>query len=59
MLALHSEVPGLYNYLPWQYPAGEGGLFYSTQVEMLCDQAWGSMLCAKFFVILVPVGCVC
>ncbi|EDL07964.1 coiled-coil domain containing 3, isoform CRA_b [Mus musculus] len=44
VLALHPEVPGLYNYLPWQYQAGEGGLFYSAEVEMLCDQAWGSML---------------
>lgn len=44
VLALHPEVPGLYNYLPWQYQAEEGGLFYSAEVEMLCDQAWGSML---------------
>ncbi|XP_060228367.1 coiled-coil domain-containing protein 3 isoform X2 [Meriones unguiculatus] len=44
VLALHPEVPGLYNYLPWQYQAGEEGLFYSAEVEMLCDQAWGSML---------------
>ncbi|XP_574081.4 coiled-coil domain-containing protein 3 [Rattus norvegicus] len=44
VLALHPEVPGLYNYLPWHYQAGEGGLFYSAEVEMLCDQAWGSML---------------
>ncbi|XP_002717611.1 coiled-coil domain-containing protein 3 isoform X1 [Oryctolagus cuniculus] len=44
VLALHPEVPGLYNYLPWQYHAGQGGLFYSAEVEMLCDQAWGSML---------------
>ncbi|KAK7823896.1 hypothetical protein U0070_020567 [Myodes glareolus] len=44
VLALHPEVPGLYNYLPWQYQAEEGGLFYSAEVEILCDQAWGSML---------------
>ncbi|KAF7463250.1 coiled-coil domain-containing protein 3 [Marmota monax] len=44
VLALHPEEPGLYNYLPWQYHAGQGGLFYSAEVEMLCDQAWGSML---------------
>ncbi|XP_008846753.1 coiled-coil domain-containing protein 3 isoform X2 [Nannospalax galili] len=44
VLALHPEVPGLYNYLPWQYHAGTEGLFYSAEVEMLCDQAWGSML---------------
>lgn len=44
VLALHPEVPGLYNYLPWHYQDGEGGLFYSAEVEMLCDQAWGSML---------------
>ncbi|XP_036126155.1 coiled-coil domain-containing protein 3 [Molossus molossus] len=44
VLALHQEVPGLYNYLPWQYEASEAGLFYSAEIEMLCDQAWGSML---------------
>ncbi|XP_054948391.1 coiled-coil domain-containing protein 3 isoform X2 [Pan paniscus] len=44
VLALHPEAPGLYNHLPWQYHAGQGGLFYSAEVEMLCDQAWGSML---------------
>ncbi|XP_013376926.1 PREDICTED: coiled-coil domain-containing protein 3 [Chinchilla lanigera] len=44
VLALHPEAPGLYNYLPWQYHAGQGALFYSAEVEMLCDQAWGSML---------------
>uniref|UniRef100_G1PVS1 Coiled-coil domain containing 3 n=1 Tax=Myotis lucifugus TaxID=59463 RepID=G1PVS1_MYOLU len=44
VLALHREVPGLYNYLPWQYEAGAAGLFYSAEIEMLCDQAWGSML---------------
>ncbi|XP_053429201.1 coiled-coil domain-containing protein 3 [Nycticebus coucang] len=44
VLALHPEAPGLYNHLPWQYQAGQGGLFYAAEVEMLCDQAWGSML---------------
>nr|XP_044618098.1 coiled-coil domain-containing protein 3 isoform X3 [Equus asinus] len=44
VLALHQEVHGLYNYLPWQYEASEAGLFYSAEIEMLCDQAWGSML---------------
>ncbi|KAM7236985.1 hypothetical protein CapIbe_011229 [Capra ibex] len=44
VLALHEEVHGLYNYLPWQYEASDAGLFYSAEIEMLCDQAWGSML---------------
>lgn len=44
VLALHPEAPGLYNYLPWQYHAGQGALLYSAEVEMLCDQAWGGML---------------
>ncbi|KAK2491460.1 hypothetical protein MC885_018146 [Smutsia gigantea] len=44
VLALHQEVRGLYNYLPWQYEASEAGLLFSAEVEMLCDQAWGSML---------------
>ncbi|CAD7679057.1 unnamed protein product [Nyctereutes procyonoides] len=44
VLALHHEVHGPYNYLPWQYEAGDAGLFYSAEIEMLCDQAWGSML---------------
>ncbi|XP_036616319.1 coiled-coil domain-containing protein 3 [Trichosurus vulpecula] len=45
VLALHQEMYSLYNYLPWQYEAAsEGGLFYSAEIEMLCDQAWGSML---------------
>ncbi|XP_073085408.1 serine/threonine-protein kinase TAO1-like isoform X2 [Manis javanica] len=44
VLALHREVRGLYNYLPWHYEASEAGLLYSAEVEMLCDQAWGSML---------------
>lgn len=50
VLALHPDPYGAYNYLPWQrgHPAGlqheEGGLFYSAEIELLCDQAWGSML---------------
>ncbi|XP_044916808.1 coiled-coil domain-containing protein 3 isoform X1 [Felis catus] len=44
VLALHQEVHGLYNYLPWQYEPSDAGLFYSAEIEMLCDQAWGSML---------------
>uniref|UniRef100_A0A4W2DQA5 Coiled-coil domain containing 3 n=1 Tax=Bos indicus x Bos taurus TaxID=30522 RepID=A0A4W2DQA5_BOBOX len=44
MLALHEEVHGLYNYLPWRYEASDLGLFYSAEIEMLCDQAWGTML---------------
>ncbi|XP_037702539.1 coiled-coil domain-containing protein 3 [Choloepus didactylus] len=44
VLALHPEGPGLYNHLPWQDAAGAAGLLYAAEVEMLCDQAWGSML---------------
>ncbi|XP_070610757.1 coiled-coil domain-containing protein 3 [Erythrolamprus reginae] len=45
VLALHQDAYSLYNYLPWQYEAlDDGGLFYSAEIEMLCDQAWGSML---------------
>ncbi|XP_048355197.1 coiled-coil domain-containing protein 3 [Sphaerodactylus townsendi] len=44
VLALHQDIYSMYNYLPWQYEATEGGLFYSAEIEMLCDQAWGSML---------------
>ncbi|KAI6078863.1 Coiled-coil domain-containing protein 3 [Aix galericulata] len=52
VLALHPDPYGAYNYLPWQRdpPAsaggqhGPGGLFYSAEIELLCDQAWGSML---------------
>ncbi|XP_029472562.1 coiled-coil domain-containing protein 3 [Rhinatrema bivittatum] len=45
VLALHREPYALYNYLPWQQGAPAGGdLFYSAEVELLCDQAWGSML---------------
>lgn len=44
VLALHQDMYSMYNYLPWQYEGTEGGLFYSAEIEMLCDQAWGSML---------------
>ncbi|NXL89749.1 CCDC3 protein, partial [Alectura lathami] len=52
VLALHPDPYGAYNYLPWQRdpPAGPGSqhgagdLFYSAEIELLCDQAWGSML---------------
>ena len=44
MLALQEERHGLYNDLPWQYEASDAGLFYSAEIKMLCDQAWGSML---------------
>ncbi|NXT00334.1 CCDC3 protein, partial [Jacana jacana] len=45
VLALHPDPYGAYNYLPWQRdsPAGPqqgaGGLFYSAEIELLCDQA--------------------
>ncbi|MBN3287904.1 CCDC3 protein, partial [Polyodon spathula] len=41
VLALHKDSYSVYNYLPWQYNTD---LFYSAEIEMLCDQAWGSML---------------
>ncbi|TRZ23403.1 hypothetical protein HGM15179_003697 [Zosterops borbonicus] len=50
VLALHPDPYGAYNYLPWQRDApggpqqGAGDLFYSAEIELLCDQAWGSML---------------
>ncbi|XP_007256914.2 coiled-coil domain-containing protein 3 [Astyanax mexicanus] len=44
VLAVHQEQPySLYNYLPWQQDDA-GGLFFSAEIELLCDQAWGSML---------------
>ncbi|XP_043933583.1 coiled-coil domain-containing protein 3-like [Protopterus annectens] len=43
VLALHKDTYSVYNYLPWQHHPG-GDLFYSAEIEMLCDQAWGSML---------------
>ncbi|XP_029351324.1 coiled-coil domain-containing protein 3a [Echeneis naucrates] len=53
VLAIHREPPGggagsLYNALPfgfgYGYEGAEEGLLYSAEVELLCDQAWGSML---------------
>ncbi|OCT89214.1 hypothetical protein XELAEV_18017831mg [Xenopus laevis] len=45
VLAVQQETYSMYNYLPWQYETpAEEGLFYSADIEMLCDQAWGSML---------------
>ncbi|XP_006001263.1 coiled-coil domain-containing protein 3 [Latimeria chalumnae] len=41
VLALHKDSYSVYNYLPWQY---DTELFYSAEIELLCDQAWGSML---------------
>ncbi|XP_072438142.1 coiled-coil domain-containing protein 3-like [Chiloscyllium punctatum] len=41
VLAVHKDTYSVYNYLPWQY---DTDLFYSAEVELLCDQAWGSML---------------
>ncbi|XP_012696581.1 coiled-coil domain-containing protein 3 [Clupea harengus] len=41
VLAIHKDSYSLYNYLPWQY---DTDLFYSAEIELLCDQAWGSML---------------
>lgn len=49
VLATHREPLGsLYNSLPFGfghgYEGAEEGLLYSAEVELLCDQAWGSML---------------
>ncbi|KAG9332686.1 hypothetical protein JZ751_014784 [Albula glossodonta] len=41
VLALHKDFYSPYNYLPWQH---DTDLFYSAEIELLCDQAWGSML---------------
>lgn len=41
VLALHEESYSPYNYLPWHH---DTDLFYSAEIELLCDQAWGSML---------------
>ncbi|KAJ8370486.1 hypothetical protein SKAU_G00105140 [Synaphobranchus kaupii] len=41
VLAIHKDLYSVYNYLPWQY---DSDLFYSAEIELLCDQAWGSML---------------
>ncbi|KAM9311043.1 coiled-coil domain-containing protein 3 [Gastrophryne carolinensis] len=49
VLAVHQEThssffSSIYNYLPWQYESGDSTFFYSAEIEMLCDQGWGSML---------------
>ncbi|CAB1451882.1 unnamed protein product [Pleuronectes platessa] len=53
VLALHREPVGggegsMYNSLSfgfgYGYEGAEEGLLYSAEVELLCDQAWGSML---------------
>ncbi|KAL0962844.1 hypothetical protein UPYG_G00346240 [Umbra pygmaea] len=52
VLAIHreqySQVEGLYNSLPFPFGYGyevvEKGLLYTAEVELVCDQAWGSML---------------
>uniref|UniRef100_A0A667XC64 Coiled-coil domain containing 3a n=1 Tax=Myripristis murdjan TaxID=586833 RepID=A0A667XC64_9TELE len=55
VLAIHREPAGgaarvdsLYNSLPFPfgygYEGAEDGLLYAAEVELLCDQAWGSML---------------
>ncbi|KAF0029457.1 hypothetical protein F2P81_018562 [Scophthalmus maximus] len=53
VLAIHREPPGggegsVHNSLAFGYGYGyegaEEGLLYSAEVELLCDQAWGSML---------------
>ncbi|XP_026876329.1 coiled-coil domain-containing protein 3 isoform X2 [Electrophorus electricus] len=41
VLAIYKESYSVYNYLPWQY---DTDLFFSAEIELLCDQAWGSML---------------
>lgn len=41
VLALHEESYSAYNYLPWHH---DTDLFFSAEIELLCDQAWGSML---------------
>ncbi|XP_043964758.1 coiled-coil domain-containing protein 3a [Gambusia affinis] len=51
VLAIHREPPAFgagnaHNSLPFNYGylSAEEGLLYSAEVELLCDQAWGSML---------------
>ncbi|KAG7456295.1 hypothetical protein MATL_G00250210 [Megalops atlanticus] len=46
VLAIHQEAysGSLYNYLPYQYEGADDGLFYTAEIELQCDQAWGSML---------------
>ncbi|XP_029108189.1 coiled-coil domain-containing protein 3a isoform X2 [Scleropages formosus] len=48
VLSVHPEPHGgaLYNYLPYRDEGAphDHGLFYAAEIELLCDQAWGSML---------------
>ncbi|XP_065111323.2 coiled-coil domain-containing protein 3a [Paramisgurnus dabryanus] len=47
VLAIHEEpyASSLYNYLPYsRHERAEDALLYAAEVEMMCDQAWGSML---------------
>lgn len=48
VLAIHEEpyASSLFNYLPYEFEEERvgDGLLYAAEVEMLCDQAWGSML---------------
>ncbi|XP_036375571.1 coiled-coil domain-containing protein 3-like [Megalops cyprinoides] len=46
VLAIHPEPysSSLHNYLPYQYEDAKDGLLYSAEIELQCDQAWGSML---------------
>lgn len=41
VLALHKETYSVYNYLPFQH---DTDLLFSAEIELQCDQAWGSML---------------
>ncbi|KAM9362127.1 coiled-coil domain-containing protein 3 [Symphorus nematophorus] len=41
VLAKHKEPYSVYNYLSWPY---DPDLFFSAEIELLCDNAWGSML---------------
>ncbi|KAJ8257409.1 hypothetical protein GJAV_G00185290 [Gymnothorax javanicus] len=41
VLAIHKDLYSVHNYLPWQ---SDTDLLYSAEIELLCDQAWGSML---------------
>ncbi|XP_038153934.1 coiled-coil domain-containing protein 3 [Cyprinodon tularosa] len=41
VLALHKESYSVYNYLPWQH---DTDLLFSAEIELQCDQSWGSML---------------
>lgn len=41
VLATHRESYSPFNYLPWHH---DTDLFFSAEIELLCDQAWGSML---------------